>query len=150
MDKIWHNQRTDGSEYWALSINGERYTIWEKDLIADIKEGDLVEFAFTFSGRYRNLTGIRRLASSAFTTADKLVSDPTSLRITRMNCLRTAAEMLKDTTLLPEQKVSLAITMAQQLENHVLGNPENSELQEVMRQKEDDWPDLQDQQEGGA
>lgn len=36
--------------------------------------------------------------------------------------LRTAAEMLKDTTLLPEQKVAMAISMAQRLEAHVLGD----------------------------
>lgn len=120
VDKIWHNQRADGSEYWVLSIDGKRYSTWDKNMVAHIREGDSVEFTFTDSGRYRNLTALKRLSGSVPTTVDKMAPRPESLRTVKMNCLRTAAEMLKDTTLLPEQKVALAINMAQELENHVL------------------------------
>jgi hypothetical protein len=122
--KIWHNQRADGSQYWVLSIDGQRYSTWDSSLVANIQEGDPVEFAFTNSGRYRNLTAIKRLPGSPFITADKLVPGAGTLRSIRMSCLRTAAEMLKDTTFLPEQRVSLSIAMAKRLENHVLGLPE--------------------------
>jgi hypothetical protein len=124
VDKIWHNQRADGSEYWVLLIDGQRYSTWDKSLVANVQEGDLVEFAFTHSGRYRNLTALKRLPSSPFVTADRLLPCAGTLRSIRTSCLRTAAEMLKDTTLLPEQKVSLSIAMAKRLENHVLGSPE--------------------------
>lgn len=124
VSKIWHNQRADGSEYWVLLIDGQRYSTWDSNLIANIEEGDSVEFAFTHSGRYRNLTALKRLPGSPFITADKLIPSAGTLRSIRMSCLRTAAEMLKDTTFLPEQRVSLSIAMAKRLENHVLGSPE--------------------------
>ena len=112
VDKIWHNHRADGSEYWVLSIDGQRYSTWDKNMIADVQKGDSVEFAFTDSGRYRNLTALKRLSGSPFPTAGKMAPSPESLRTVKMNCLRTAAEMLKDTTLLPEQKVALALIQA--------------------------------------
>lgn len=108
VDKIWHNHRTDGSEYRVLSIDGQRYSTWDKNMIADIREGNCVEFAFANSSRYRNLTALKRLPGAAPLTADRMAPSPESLRTVKMNCLRTAAEMLKDTTLLPEQKVELA------------------------------------------
>lgn len=74
--RIWHNHRPDGSEYWVLSIDGKRYSTWDKNMVADVREGDLVDFAFTDSGRYRNLTGIKRIESSGFTTADRLLVSP--------------------------------------------------------------------------
>ena len=51
--------------------------------------------------------------------------------------LRTAAEMLKDTTLLPEQKLAMAITVAERLEQHVL-RPPRSDAQEQSEDKPDD------------
>jgi chloramphenicol 3-O-phosphotransferase len=42
-----------------------------------------------------------------------------------MNCLRTAAELVKDSLLLPEQKASQAVSVAETLERHVLGQPCN-------------------------
>jgi len=124
VNRIWHNQRADGSEYWVVSVDGLRYSTWDENLVRGIREGDTVEFAFNRSGRYRNLTALKRASPPPFTTADKLVPSPKSLRIVRMSCLRTAAEMVKDSTLLPEQKVSLVLTIAQRLEKHVLGTGE--------------------------
>ena len=53
-------------------------------------------------------------------TAANVSAVPESRRIVRMNCLRTAAEMLKDSTLLPEQKLSLVTSIAGSPEQHVL------------------------------
>lgn len=122
IERIWQNERADGSKYWVVSIDGKRYSTWDPGLLQGIQSGDAVEFTFTTSGRYKNLLAIKKLDDRQFRTADTLVVSPDALRIVRMNCLRTAAEMLKDTTLLPEKKVSMAISMAQRLEAHVLGD----------------------------
>lgn len=122
VNRIWHNRREDGSEYWVVSIDGQRYSTWDGDMLANVHQGDSVEFAFARSGHFRNLTALKPVQPAAFVTADTLQISAESLRIVRMNCLRTAAEMLKDTTYLPEQKVALAIEMAAKLEGHVL-NP---------------------------
>lgn len=148
VDRIWRNERADGSEYWVLSIGGKRYSTWDQRLIDSIREGDSVEFAFTSSGRFRTITALQRSAGPSFATADKLAPSPESLRITRMSCLRTAAEMLKDTTLLPEQKLSLAITMAERMEEHVLRQPEHTSS--APRQPDEDGQAGQkDKTEGG-
>ena len=118
--KIWHNHRTDGSEFWVLSIDSERYSTWDRNLIANIQEGDLVEFSYDQSGRFRNLKAINRLSRSPFMTADLLTTSPESLRLVRMNCLKISAELLKDTTMLPEQKTSMTISMSKKLEEHIL------------------------------
>ncbi len=119
VDKIWHNHRADGSEYWVLSINGKRYSTWDKNMVEGVQEGNWVEFAFTDSGRYHNLTVLKRLSGSASGT-EKIAPSPEALRMVKMSCLRTAAEMLKDTTLVPEQKVLLAMEMARKLESYIL------------------------------
>lgn len=121
--KVWHNHRTDGSEFWVLSIDGERYSTWDRNLISNIQEGDLVEFTFNKSGRFKNLLALNRLSRSPFLTADMLTTSPESLRVVRMDCLRTSAELLKDTTMLPEQKTTMTIAMAKKLEEHILSHP---------------------------
>jgi hypothetical protein len=144
--KIWHNHRTDGSEFWVLSIDGERYSTWDGNLIANIQEGDLVEFTFNKSGRYQNLLAINRLSRSPFLTADMLTTSPESLRMVRMNCLRTSAELLKDTTMLPEQKTSMTIAMAKKLEEHILARP----IEIANPKTKDPETDHMNQQEGKA
>ena len=120
LDSIRRSERSDGSEYWVLSIGGQRHSAWDSDLVEGVEAGDRVEFAFTNAGRYRNLTALKRLAAADPATA-ALAPVPESLRIVRMNCLRTAAEMLNNTALLPEQRLSTAIALAERLERHVLG-----------------------------
>jgi len=148
VDKIWHNHRADGSEYWVLSIDGQRYSTWDKNMVADIQEGYTVEFAFTDSGRYRNLTALKRLSGEPFITADRIAPSPESLRTVKMSCLRTAAEMLKDTTLLPEQKVSLAINMAERLENYVLRLQGAGKPKQATQRDNQDETESQDPKEG--
>lgn len=120
VSRIWHNHRPDGSEYWVLSINGQRYSTWDRNLIVGVQKGDLVEFAFADSGRYLSLTGLRRVSGPGFTTADRLEASPEALRKVRMSCLRTAAELVSGCNMMPDQKVSLAVSVAERLEKHVL------------------------------
>jgi len=150
VDKIWHNHRTDGSEYWVLAIDGQRYSTWDKSMIANILEGDSVEFAFTDSGRYLSLTALKRTGDSIFTTVDKLRISPESLCTVRMSCLSTAAEMLKDTTLLPEQKVALALNMAKKMENHILGPQGLSEYRQPAEQADNVEAETESRKEGKA
>lgn len=137
VEKIWCNQQQDGTQYWVLSIDGTRYSTFNKEFVEDISEGDWVEFSLFNSGRYRRIAALARLPHTAFVTADRLLPNPESLRVIRMNCLRTAAEMLKDTTLLPEQKLAMAITVAERLEQHVL-RPPRSDAQQQSEDKPDD------------
>lgn len=121
VDKVWHNHRADGSEHWVLSIDGKRYGTWKKEMVSDVEPGDTVEFMYAPSGRYRNLTALYVVRKAGFRTADELAVSPESMRIVRMNCLRTAAELLDGANMLPERKVSQALAIAKRLEKHVTG-----------------------------
>jgi hypothetical protein len=121
VDRVWQNEREDGSTYWAIRIDGVRYTTWDRKLAEGIQPGDPVEFAFTNAGKYRQLTALRRTSETAPGNADRA---QTSVRRTckvRLSCLRTAAALVADTNLQPEQRASLAIALADRFEQHVLG-----------------------------
>ena len=123
VEKIWCNQRQDGTQYWVLSIEGTRYSTFNKELVEDISEGDWAEFSFFNSGGYRKIAAIQRLPSRATTATNNSPLSAESLRIVRMNCLRTAAEILKGSKLLPEQRLSVVTTIARQLQQYVLRPP---------------------------
>lgn len=120
ISKIWRNEREDGSHYWVLSIDGERYSAFEADLVKHLNEGDFVEFTYTQSGKYRNLVCIKPVSRFGFGACDGPSVPPEAIRILRMNCLRTAAEVLKGSSLRPEQRASAALEIAEKLEGHVL------------------------------
>ena len=141
VSNIWHNQRADGSEYWVVSIDGQRYSVWEKSTIDGVREGDAVEFAFTNSGRYRKLTAIKSTKSSTASHEDGLQSSSESLQTVKMNCLRAAAAMIKDAAISPEQKVSLAIGMARGLEDHILRRSGSEKAQSPTAKNDQDISD---------
>lgn len=120
VSKIWRNEREDGSEYWVLSINGRRYSVFDLDLVKGISEGDFVEFSYAKSGKYRNIVYIKRASPEGFVTADTPVLPPEPIRILRMSCLRTAAELLNGTKLSVQDRLSNLLETATQLEEHVL------------------------------
>jgi hypothetical protein len=119
VDNVWRNEREDGSQYWVVSIDGKRYSTWDAKLAGDVQPGDPVEFAFVNSGRFRNLTALKRAPPSGVPTPEEPQVAPERMRVMRMNCLRTAAELLRDTTALPEQKTSMAIALAERLQTYV-------------------------------
>ena len=121
LEKIWHNRRADGSEYWVLSIDNQRYTVSNRDLIRNIHDGDFVEFAFTSSGRYRTIITLKRNVMKGREERDQPC--PETHRDTRLHCLRTAALLVQDSDVTPERKPKLAMDVARKLERYAGGNP---------------------------
>ena len=119
VDKIWRNHRTDGSEYWVLCIDNERYSTWDRNHMENLQEGDAVEFAYTQSGRYRNLISLQRQPPTPTTTAfPQTPPEPAHLKF-RLNCLRITAELLQGHPGLPEEKLQLALHLAKRLEQQL-------------------------------
>lgn len=148
VDRIWQKGKVGGSEFWVLFIDGRRYITRNKNLVANILEGDRVEFTFGFSGHCRELISLKRIPVSPFVTADKLMPSSGVLRQVRMNCLRTASDLLSGDALLPEQKVSLAITIAQKFEGHVLHGTATRLPQQAAEGKHDVEKNMQGRREG--
>ena len=122
VDRVWHNHDADGSEYWVLCIGGQRYSTWDKALVEGIGQGDAVEFSFTRSGRFRHLSVLKRQDEAPGAAGVSGPVQPCSLEL-RLRCLRIAADLARDANTLPDRKVELAITLAQQLERHLLSPP---------------------------
>ena len=133
VENVWENTREDGTVYWVLTIDGRRYSAFDPDLVQDVGPGDRVEFSYTSSGRYKNLLAIRRLT-------DQPEHPSETVRIVRMNSLRTAAELLRDSSLTPDQRAVAAIDIAEKLECHIL-RPERTE-------QDDEDPDADDEEDG--
>ena len=110
--------RSDGSEYWVLTIDGKQYSTFDPEHISYIQEGDSVEYSYTVSGNYKRIVALRRIPKSGESGSRKPA--PETLRIVRMNCLRTAAELVRDVNVTADSRVALAIEIARKLEEHVL------------------------------
>jgi hypothetical protein len=84
-----------GDEYLRVTIDGEKYTIWEPDYFDLIKEGDIIDFEYTESTQWKNITDL----AVACPTTDEGPERGKYLRlkdrqIARMSCLKSAAYLL--------------------------------------------------------
>lgn len=120
--KIWENQTKEGVTFWVLSINGQKYGVWDKNLMQGLKEGDTVDFLWQPAGKYRTVTHLTRIESapSAPTGALGAAVDQKSRHIIRMSCVRSAAELLKGRDSPTEERLEAALQIAEELEKHVL------------------------------
>jgi len=114
VEKIWHNRRTDGSEYWVITIDGKTYGTFDPEHISYIQEGEAVEFSFTQNGRYCNLIAIKPLNSTVSQISEEV------FRKVRPHCLIAASLLLMNSPQQPEQKADLAMEIAQNFEKFVL------------------------------
>jgi len=114
VDRIWHNRRTDGSEYWVIKIDGKTYSTFDPEHVSYIQEGDTVEFSFSRSGRYCNLIAVRPLNPPLSPISGKV------FREARMHCIIAASLLLMNSPLQPEHKTELTIEISRKLENFAL------------------------------
>lgn len=102
IERIWENQRKDGEKYWVLQIDGQRYSVWDANLLENLSAGDVVDFSYITSGRYKKITRIAR--------AEEL-QEKRSRAIARMSCIRSAVELVAGSEGTPEKR----------FEQHILG-----------------------------
>jgi hypothetical protein len=114
IEKIWHNRRTDGSEYWVIKIDGKTYSTFDPEHISYTQEGDAVEFSYSQNGSYRNLIAIKPLNSPVSPISEEV------FRKVRTYCIIAASLLLVNAPQQPEQKADIAIEMAQKLEKYAL------------------------------
>ena len=61
ISKMWINKLDDGKRYAVLSINGERYALWDEQYLNSFKEGDTVSYDFSEEGKYKNIDNIAKI-----------------------------------------------------------------------------------------
>jgi hypothetical protein len=115
INRIWTNERKDGTKYWVLSIDGQRYSVWNQELVEGLNEGDVVDFEFKQSGNFRNITKLSKIK-------EQIYANDTQKQIVRMSCLRSAAELLSDSGLTYDVRVKEALKVANKFEQWVIGH----------------------------
>jgi len=114
VDRIWHNRRTHGSEYWVIKIDGKTYSTFDPEHVSYIQEGDTVEFSFSRNGRYCNLIAVKPLNPPLSPISGKV------FREARMHCIIAASLLLMYSPQQPGQKAALAVEIARKLEKYAL------------------------------
>ena len=115
IEKLWENQDRKGRRYLVLEIAGERYSLWDEDLMNGLDEGLVVEYEWKQSGKYKNLTEIEpERAYSASVRAEKRDKD-----MVRMSCLKSAAAVLASCELEPDKKGEHTLELAKSFERYI-------------------------------
>lgn len=117
VEKIWENQSNSG-KYWVLSIEGERYAVWDRKQMVGLRPGSLVDYDYRESGQYRNISRLNPVRSSG--SMDPYLEER-ELRIIRMSCLRSACQMTYNIDMNWEDKVKETLILARRFDRYVLG-----------------------------
>jgi hypothetical protein len=103
--------------YWLVDIDSQSYSVWDQDFLSGLKPGDIVDYEWKATGKFRNITSLRKL------DPDQGSSDcPDSerdLRIVRMSCLKSASCLLP---YLPEDvdRAEYVLSAARKFEDYIL------------------------------
>ena len=129
LESVREKTSEKGYKYWTVIISGQSYSVWDEELLRSVRPGDRVEFSFTQSGQYRKIVEIRRGSHTGLRQNPWLNQQAEKGRqIARMNCLRTAAQLIESKRLDPTRKAELALRIAAQLEQYVLGQASSSPI----------------------
>jgi hypothetical protein len=115
ISRIWTNERKDGTKYWVLSIDGQRYSVWDQKLVEGLNQGDAVDFEFKQSGNFRNIIKLSRIKEQTY-------ANDAQKQIVRMSCLRSAAELLSNSGLVYDVRVKETLKAANKFEQWVIEN----------------------------
>jgi hypothetical protein len=113
IEKIWDNESRNGQRYLGLSIDGQRYTLWDEKYFDRLEEGDAIDFEWKKSGKFKNITKIN-LNEEGYDFMERRQAG-----IIRMSCLKSASELISDSEIEPEKRADLAITFARKFEDYV-------------------------------
>jgi len=113
----------DGREYLSLDIDGERYSLWDKDYFDKIRLGDFVEYEWKQSGRYKNITEIEPA------NMDYQNRERRNEQIARMSCLKSASEILANAHMEPMEKANLALDIARMFEAYIFDLEREKEIE---------------------
>lgn len=113
IEKIWDNESRNGQRYLGLAIDGQRYTLWEEQYFDQLQEGDVIDFEWNKSGRFKNITKIAYANNGSKYQEKKLQS------IIRMSCLKSASELISGSDVEPGNMAEMAIDFAKKFEDYI-------------------------------
>ncbi len=116
VEQVWENESRNGQPYLTVQINGERYTVWDTKYFDQLREGAEIEYEFRQSGNFKNITEVR---SPSEEQQPQAYQNDRDRQITRLSCLKSAAEILAPAQLDPDTKRQLVIDTARVFERYV-------------------------------
>lgn len=123
IDKVWENEHK-GKPWKKLVIDGEDYSLWEKDWFDLAQEDACVEFEFRKKGDFNTITALEVVTPAATSGGNGGTSDK-QIQISRLSCLKTAVELLPEGT-----SLNSVIRTAMRMEEYVVGEIDPGELEE--------------------
>jgi hypothetical protein len=127
IERIYLNSLGDGREYLTIQINGTKYSVWDKKYFRQFDEGMPVDFKFTKSGKYLNISEIEPDPNYKPETGGNKnplnYPNHRDLQILKTSSLKCATYLVKDIPVGMEKKVELALDVAKRLEKYITVTP---------------------------
>jgi hypothetical protein len=116
IEKLWEREDRTGRRYLLLEIGGQRYSLWDEDLMDGLGEGVPVDYQWKQAGKYKNLTSVKRDGRYRSSAGQ----ERRDLDMVRMSCLKSAASLLVSSDLSPDEKGDVTLDLAKQFEKYIL------------------------------
>lgn len=117
IEKIWQNKTKDKKDYWVLTIGGENYSVWDKELMEGIVQGNEVDYGWLQSGEYKKITDLKRIDVELKNSTPR--RNYKDRQIVRMSCLKSAADLVGPLYVPLEEKTELTLGLARKFEKYV-------------------------------
>ena len=129
IEQIWQNESRSGQPYVTVQIEGERYTVWDEQYFDQLQQGAEIDYDFRQNGNFRNITEIHGPNGDAGNSHDSGSGDgqpaygsKRDKHITRLSCLKSAAEIIAPAQFDHETKRDLVMDTARAFEQYVHGD----------------------------
>jgi hypothetical protein len=119
IEQVFENESKNGQKYMTVQIGGERYSVWDHKYFDQMQQGAEIEYDFRQSGNFRNITEVRAPQQAEPTENGPTYHNGRDRQITRLSCLKSAAEIISPAQLTPDVKRDLVIDTARIFERYV-------------------------------
>ena len=116
IEQVWDNESKNGQRYLTVQIGGERYTVWDAEYFDQLQQGAEIDYDFRQSGNFKNITELRAPTQNQETP---VYHNDRDRQITRLSCLKSAAQILAPAQVDPDAKSGLVIDTARVFERYV-------------------------------
>jgi len=117
--QVWENESRNGQQYLTVQIDGERYSVWDTQYFDQLQKGAEIEYEFRQSGNFKNITEVSNPAQSEQNEGPPMYHNDRDRQITRLSCLKSAAEVIAPAQFEPDTKRDLVIETARVFERYV-------------------------------
>ena len=94
IEKVEENMAKNGTKYLVLSIDGNKYGVWDNKLFDVCGAGHYVTGEYEQKGQYKNIVKIERISESDVPQGTPAPVENREERMVRMNAINNSTQML--------------------------------------------------------